>query len=466
MTVRFRTPKLAPVLLSCALGVAAFPDVELGGLTIAGGSALAQAATAPKLPGCKTPPEKRRLKALSQSFFKKVAPIDELTNPAEDKKGKAPEPNFQAAWPMLKKLVDRCDDCNEYEYAQLYQRAGFLRYSLDDAKGAIEYFQKTVKQSPHIPEALETQLLFQIAQLLTSEERYKESLDYFARWEAMCPTNVPDDYYYYRAQIFYQLDDKANALKEITRGINIVEGKGAIAKEPWYKLQFAIYVDNEDYKNGEQVAEKLAVNYTDARILTQLASVYGMNGKEDRQRGLMDALDAAGALDREADYRNLAYLYMSAEVPFLAAKVMQRGVDSKKVPRDARNLETWGVALTQALESKKATPIMEEAAKKANDGKIYATLAAVYLDSDEHNKAIAAAREALKKGGLRSEGEMHLYMGTAFMYMEKFDDSLKALRQATKDERYKKYADDLIRYVSKEKERQQELAKAQASATS
>jgi len=49
------------------------------------------------------------------------------------------------------------------------------------------------------------------------------------------------------------------------------------------------------------------------------------------------------------------------------------------------------------------------------------------------------------------------------MYMEQFDSALASLRKARGDEKYAKYASDLIKYVSKEKERQAELAKAAAA---
>lgn len=448
--------------IACLLSAASLPSFELGGLNFVGNTAHAQANQAVKLPGCKQPPEKRRLKSLSQSFFKKVADVDNLTSPPEDKNGKAPEPNYKAAWPILKKLLDRCDDCNEYEWAQLYQRAAFIQYNLENTPAAIDYFKKVVAQSPNIPESLETQLLYQIAQLLTSEEKYKEALDYFARWEAMCPTNAPDDYYYYRAQIYYQLDDKAQALKEVDRGIKLVEAKGEVAREPWYKLKLAILVDREDYKAAEPVAEKLAVHYTNPRMVSQLASLYGMNGKETAQLALMDALNVSGNLEQESEFRNLAFLYMSAEVPFLAAKALRKGIDNNVVKRDSKNLEVLAVALTQAQEVKEATPIMEEAAKKSDSGKLYATLAAIYLDAEEFGKSVEAAKKALQKGELRSEGEVHMYMGSAYMYMEQFDRAIEALRKAAKDEKYEKYAADLIKYVKTEKNRQEELKKAQA----
>ncbi len=450
--------------LVCILSATVVPSTELGSINFHGSDVAAQQPQpAVKLPGCKAPPPKRKLKTLSQSFFKKVEQVDILTNPPEGKDGKAAEPNYRAAWPVLKKLLDRCDDCNEYEWAQLYQRAAFIQYSLENVSGAIDYFKKVVQQSPNIPESLETQLYYQIAQLLTNEEKYKEALDHFAKWEAMCPISVPKDYFFYRAQIFYQMGDRDKALVEINKAIKSVEDNGEVAGEQWYRLQLAILLDKEEYKIGEKVAEKLAVNYPNTRIISQLSQLYGMNGKETRQLALLDALNSSNALQSENEYRNLAYLFISAEVPFLASRVMDKGIKSEKVKRTSKNLETLAVSLTQAEETKKAIPIMEEAAGKADDGKLYATLAAIYLNGEDFKNVIDAGNKALKKGNLRSAGEVHMYMGSAYLQMERFDDSISTLRKAAKDEKYEKYASDLISYAKKEQKRQEELKKAAAS---
>src|SRR5690606_32261370 len=140
---------------------------------------------------------------------------------------------------------------------------------------------------------------------------------------------------------------------------------------------------------------------------------------------------------------NLAYLFLGAEAPYLASKVMKKGIDSKVITRDAKNLEVWAVSLTQAQELKDALPIMEEAAQKMDNGKIYATLAAIYLNTDKFDEAVAAARKALNKGGLRSQGEVHMYMGSAYLSLKKYDESIKALKEAVKDDKYKTHAQNL-----------------------
>lgn len=453
--------KIAGIFTAVAgLSLTSLPSVDTVGLRFVDNAALAQA-PAPKLAGCKAPPEKRRLKALDQKFFKKVAEVDTLMSPEVDEKtGKSPEPNYQAAWPKLKQLVDRCDDCNEYEWAQLYQRAAVVQYNLDNIPGAIDYFKKVLSKSPNIPESLEAQLTYQIAQLMTSEERYQEALDFFSKWEALCPTVVPDDYFYFRAQNLYLLNRKDDALREISKSIKLAQEKGETPREGWYKLQMAILIDKEDYKSAEKVAEQLVIHYTDSRVLAQLASLYGMNGKEKEQMALMDTLYVAGALDKENQYKNLAYLFLGAEAPYLASKVMKKGIESKTVSRDAKNLEVWAVSLTQAQEVDDALPIMEEAAQKMDNGKIYATLTAIYLNAEKYDEAVSSARKALNKGGLRSQGEVNMYMGSAYLSMKKYDESIKALKEAVKDEKYKTHAQNLMKYVQNEQRREEELKKA------
>ena len=446
------------------LSLTSLPAIEAGSIRVIGNSAYAQTpnSNAPKLPGCKAAPEKRRLKTLDQKFFKKVAEVDALMSPEPDPKtGVTAESDYKGAWPKLKQLIDRCEDCNPYEFAQLYQRAAVIQYNLENIPSSIEYFKKVLAQTPNIPESLETQLTYQVAQLLGAEEKYQESLSFFDKWESLCPAVVSEDYFYARAQTLYQMDRKADALKEISAAIKRVEDRGEKPKEGWYKLQMGIHVDAEDYNAAEKVAEKLVVAYTDYRGIAQLASIYGMNGKEKEQLALLDALYVAGGLDREAQYKNLAYLYLGSDAPYLASKVMEKGLQAKTVSeKDPKNLELWAVSLTQAQELKKAMPIMERAAEGMPDGKAYATLAAIYLDAEQYEKSIASARKALQKGNLRSIGEVNMYLGTAYLGLKKYDDALKVLESATKDERYSNHARNLIRYVQNEKKREEDLRRA------
>lgn len=429
------------------------------------GAAEAPAAPAIKLPGCKQEPEKRKLKTVSQKFIKQITEVDNLIQPPEDPKTKkAAAPDYKKGWSLLKNQLDRCEDCSKAEWAQLYQRAAITQYNLENVPLAIDYFKKVMAQAPDIPVAQEAGFAYQTAQLLASLEKYDEALKMFDKWESLCPNSVSDSYFYSRGQILYMMGKKDDALKLVQKSIDLAKQKGEVGAESWHRLKLAIYIDKEDFKSAEQVAVILVENYTNLRTISQLASLYGMNGKEKQQLAMLDALYVAGAFDKESQYKNLAYLYLGADAPYLASKVMKKGVESKLVQRDAKNLEIWAVSLTQSQEIKEALPIMEEAAQKMDNGKVYATLAAIYLDAEKFEDSISAAKKALQKGNLRSQGEVNMYMGSAYLSLKKYDESVKALQEASKDEKYKSHAQNLIRYVQNEKKRDEDLKRANLDA--
>jgi tetratricopeptide (TPR) repeat protein len=430
---------------------------------------VANAAEAPaaaiKLPGCKQEPEKRKLKTVSQKFIKQIAEVDNLIQPPEDPKTKkAAAPDYKKGWSVLKNQLDRCEDCSKAEWAQLYQRAAIIQYNLENIPLAVDYFKKILAQSPDIPVAQEAGFAYQIAQLLASQEKYDEALKMFDKWESLCPGSVSDSYFYSRGQILYLMGNKDDALKLVQKSIDLAKQKGELGAESWHRLKLAIFIDQENFKSAEGVAVTLVENYPNLRTIAQLASLYGMNGKETQQLAILDALYVAGAFDKESQYKNLAYLYLGADAPYLASKVMKKGVDSKLVQRDAKNLEIWAVSLTQSQEIAEALPIMEEAAQKVDNGKIYATLAAIYLDAEKFEDSISAAKKALQKGSLRSQGEVNMYMGSAYLSLKRYDESLKALQEASRDEKYKSHAENLIRYVQNEKKRDEDLRRANLDA--
>ena len=442
----------APVML--ATSVNSFVQAPL----ISGVSAHAE------FPGCSGQvPKPRRLPAISQKLFKRIEPINALISPPEDKKtGRTPEPNFRAAYPKLQSLLRNCGDCNPYEIAQLNNLAAFSAFSLDKPKDALRHYQNLVKQSPNIPFALEQQTQYTIAQLLIASERYKEGLSAFKRWEKTCPSFVPNDYNFMLAQVYYQTGNKKAALVSVNKAIRQVEADDGVPKESMYRLKMALHVEKEDYKSALTVMEKVIVYYSSMRNWTQLAGLYGVLGRDKDQLAALDAVNVMGGLNKPGDFKNFAYLLIGADVPYLAAKIMQKGIDKKSLDRNAKNLETLAVALRQSQEVKKSIPIMEEAARKSDRGQLYATLAAIHLAGDQFKEAISTGKKALGKGGLKSNAEVHMFIGNAEMQLKRYNSAIKSLEKASSDKKYRKYALNLIKYIKSEQSREAQLKAAEA----
>jgi tetratricopeptide (TPR) repeat protein len=247
----------------------------------------------------------------------------------------------------------------------------------------------------------------------------------------------------------------------VQKSIDLAKQKGQPGQEAWHRLKLAIFVDKENFKSAEPVAETLVELSPTVRNLTQLGSIYGMNEKSEKQLAILDALFAGGELTQERQFLNLAYLYAGADAPYLASKVLQKGLDSNLVPRSAKNVETLAVTLTQAKELQKALPIMNEAAQKMDNGKNFATLAAIYLDMEKYTESIEAARKAIQKGGLKSKAEVQMYLGSAYLGLKKYDEALNALSGAEGDAKYGTHALNLAKYIRVEKDRISKLNAAQ-----
>ena len=95
----------------------------------------------------------------------------------------------------------------------------------------------------------------------------------------------------------------------------------------------------------------------------------------------------------------MAYLYLNGDVPYKAAKVMDKGLNNESIEGKSKNWELTGNAWRQAQELDKAIPAMEKAAAKSDKGELYARLGNVYLDNDEYKKAITAITRLVARRG-------------------------------------------------------------------
>jgi len=424
-------------------------------------TAQAQAASNPACRVTKTGEgvvqEKRKLPGISETFFKKLGKVADMASPPENKDGTAPKPDFPGALKELKKIEKGCDKCNPYELAQIYNYFGWIYYSLEDYKNSVTYYNKVIEQSPSIPWGLELQTIYTLAQLEFSQERYVESARRLNRWMELSDT-VGSQVYNLKASICYQMDDKEGALDHINIAIKMEEDKGQIAKEPWYSLQRALYLEKENYKAALPILIKLVKHYPKYSYFQQLASVYGMVGEDKKQLAVLDSTYIMGGLNKEQQLLNLAYLLMQNEYPYRAGEILDKGMKDKIVKRNERNLETLGKAWSLAQEKRKAIPVMTEAASMSDNGDLYGMVMGLYLDIDEGKNAIEAGKKAIAKGKMKRAGEVHLNMGIAYFEQKNFTAAIKSLKKAKEYKSTRRFAESWLRHVEREQSRHEQLA--------
>lgn len=350
---------------------------------------------------------------------------------------------------------------NSYELANVYNLYAFIQYSREDYAGALKSYQNVVAQ-PDIPLAMEINTRFTIAQLYFVQEQWQQGIEALLVWFNM--TETPNaNAYVLLAQGYYQVKDYDKALLNVEKAIAMHKEAGKIPKEQWYNLARFLYFEKNDTQNTVRTLEALLTHYPKKEYWVQVSHMYGEQKKEKDQLAAMDTAYVQNMLTKESEQVTMAYLYLNADVPYSAAKVLDKGLGNDSIEGTSKNWELTGNAWRQSQELEKSIPAMEQAAAKSNTGELYARLGAIYMDNDDYQKAITAINRGLSRGGVKRPDTSRLVLGMAYFETKQYDKAREAFEAAGKDERSKDYAGQWIKYMDSELERQQALLNEDAA---
>ena len=404
-------------------------------------SALAQEQT-------KDTRETRRTPALRNKVYEKLA----------EAQAAAEAQDFNEAQKILDGMIAAGGkkELNSYELANVYNLYAFIYYSREDYRNALKAYENVVSQ-PDIPLAMEINTRFTIAQLYFVQEDWNRGIDALLKWFDM--TETPNaNAYVLLAQGYYQLKDYDKALFNVEKAISMFNEKGKVPKEQWYNLARFLYFEKGNINKTVDVLEILLTHYPKKQYWVQLSHMYGEQKKETDQLSAMETAYVQGMLDKGTEQVTMAYLYLNADVPYKAAKVMDKGLKDGSIEDKSKNWEVAGSAWRQAREVDKAIPAMEKAAAKSDTGELYARLGNIYLDGDQNSKAATAINKGLSRGGVKRPDNARLVLGMAYFNMKEYSKAREAFKAAARDKRSAKYADQWIKYMDSELERQRSLA--------
>lgn len=396
----------------------------------------------------KKPQETRRTPALRNKVYEKLA---EAQVAAEEK-------DWKTARGVLDKMISESRDSkklNSYELANVYNLYAFVYYSAEDYANALKSYEKVVSQ-PDIPLAMEINTRYTIAQLYFVQEQWDKGIKALLSWFEVTE-NPPANAYILLAQGYYQQKDYDRALFNVEKAIGMYKAKDKTPKEQWYNLARFLYFDKEDIPNAVRTLEELLKYYPKKQYWVQLSHMYGEQKKETWQLAAMETAYVQDMLDKGTEQTTMAYLYLNAEVPYKAARVLDKGIKNKSVDPTSKNYEILGNAWRQAQEVDKAIPAMEQAAAKSDKGELYARLGNVYLDGDQFKKAISSINKGLSRGGVKRPDTARLVLGMAYFNDKQYSKARDAFKAARKDERSEKYANQWLKYLDSELDRQKKL---------
>lgn len=405
------------------------------------GAAYAQDKKAEEKPKRKT----KRTLAMNNKTVEKLTAAQEAVE-AKD---------MQGALKILRDLEGGKKPLNDAELGNVLNMYAFIYYTQEDYPNALKSYKKIITL-PEAPEGIVIQARYSVAQLYFVTEQYAEGVAALLDWFKVT-ASPPASAYMLLAQGYYQMKDYDNSLTNVEKAIDIFKESGKTPKENWLGLQRFLYYEKNNYRKVVEILDELLVYYPKKQYWMQLSGMYSELKDESKQLSAMEVAYVQGMLQKEKELLNMAYLFLGGDVPYKAAKVIDKGIKAKVIEPTSKNLDLLGSAWRQAQEVKKAIPEMARAAAKSDKGDLWARLCSIYLDNDEFKKAIDSCSKGINKGGVKRVDTAYLIKGMAHYNLKQYKSARTAFNNAAKDKRSKKYATQWISFMDRELARQRSL---------
>ena len=375
--------------------------------------------------------------AMSQQVYDQLMEIQELMEAKDYAKAQVKIDDLR----NQKRLSD-------YERAQIWNISAYSYYLQERLDDAIMAYDQVLAQ-PDLPEALQFSTLKTKAQLHFQQEQYEDALQVIRELMAAIP-EPSADVLMIEGQALFQMQRYEEALVPIRTAINMYRDQGQTPKENWLLLLRVIYFEQKDYNSMIDVVKELIRYYPKDTYIRTLAGIYSELGDTKKQLALTEVLYDSGILSRAGDITNLANLYLLHGLPYKAAVVLEKEMNSNLVESNERNLRLLSQAWYQAREDQKAIPPLERAAEMTNEGDLYIRLAQAHINLENWGDAASAARKGIQAGGLRRPDQANIMLGMALFNEKRLEQAKRAFEAAARDNRSKRTATQWIAYVDSE----------------
>jgi tetratricopeptide (TPR) repeat protein len=350
--------------------------------------------------------------------------------------------------------VQAMKDLNSYEVAQMWSFYAFIYFSQDRTEDALNAYLNVLKQ-PDLPIGLEQDTMYTVAQLYQATEKYTEALDMLDRWFAVAE-NPGAQPYYLEAVIHYQLQQYRQGIEPVQTAIRINEERGDEPQEGWYQLLNVFYFELEDYPNVIKTLTTLVEMWPKKDYLVQLAGIYGQEGQDAAQLALYQAAYEAGWLERGTELTTLSQMLLQASVPVQAAQILQEGLADGTIESTEANWRLLAQSWQLAQDDERALEPLQRASNLSSDGELDMLLGQSYANLARWDECTDAARDALRRGLNRTD-QANLLLGNCLVEQRLYSEATEAFRAAARDERSRNAANQWLRYVETESNREREL---------
>ena len=393
----------------------------------------------------------KQAQAVSKEVYERIQKAQDMVD----------EKEYQGALRLLNNLYNP-DKLTEYEQANVLNYIGFVYYNIDDINNAIRTYERMLA-IPTLEPQMAKQTTYTMAQLLTMQENYPKALATINKWFTLEPNPAPEPYIL-QAQLFYNLNQYKNMIPSIENAMRIARERDKPVKEDWWNLLNFAYFQQEDYRKVRDIQKTLLQNWPKARYWKSLAGAFTELGEDEKLIYAYDAAHTQGMLVKDSEFVTMAQLYLQAEVPYKAATLLQDKMDTGVVPKNEKNYRLLSQAWMLSMEDEKAIPALEAAAKLSTNGELDQRLANAFLNIGKYSDCVTSANTAVRKGGLKNPDNIQISMGMCLYNLRRYADAKTAFRNAAKVPRSQRTANQWIKVIDAEVERNRQIRLAEEAA--
>ena len=357
---------------------------------------------------------------------------------------------YDSAYEKLQKMYPRVHD--DYQKAVVAQGLAQVEWARSNYDSALTYFEAAVALDA-LPDLAHFSLMYQIAQLYYSKDRYDEALEKLALWMCKVPADkVTAEAYILMASIYAQKKDWKNVVTSVETAISM----SAEPKEGWYQLKLASHFELEQFPKAAQTLEVMIQYWPDKKdYWIQLSQIYYKLNKYDEALSVMALAYRRNMLAKQSDIVYLSNLYSNNDVPFKAAEVLQKGIEDGLVESSKKYWTVTADAWYAAEEMEKALVAYAKAGQASDDGEIDLRRAYILVDMERWSEASTAVAAALEKGGFneRKTGDAYVIQGMSEFHLGNYDKASTAWGRAGKYPKAQKAAQQWMNHMREERAR-------------
>ncbi len=368
----------------------------------------------------------RQTPVLRDATYKKLAKIEALTE----------QQQWNEADEQLKKLLDR--KLNQDERAQTLRMQAYVKQQLEQYTEALKIYELML--TLELSRSAKLEALFTLAQLYAAQENPSEALHYLEHWFAI-QENPTAQAYAFRAQLYYTLEQYDDARSNIEKALSLISDD-EVPDESWLQLAAFIYFQEKNYASMELILKQLIAHYSKSTYWTQLADIYNIQAKTDRQLQVLDAAYINQYSLSETHLIQLAHLLQESGDVFRAGLIVEQGLRQGEIKKNSRNYRFLTSLWLSAKEQDKAIEALQQAVTLSSDVLLTTQLAHLYFENEQYQAASDTARAALDKLEITPDPEtgisweakqvvnLHLLIGSSWFYQQQFDKAIKAFESA------------------------------------